>query len=144
MRVGPTITAALGLAGFASKGAPIRPTSTHPSIRSDSASVQSGASDRAPPHASQSSSVPGSGYPFSSASSLAFRRNPARLHKETPVKAPTADSDNVVIKQHDPGMDFAKFNAMNQMFQVVQGSNWSALVQEQNQGADANLQINRG
>ena len=67
------------------------------------------------------------------------------------MKAPTADSDDdvdsdpdVVIEPHDPGMAFAQFNAMNQMLQVVQGINWSPLVQEQNQGADANLQINRG
>jgi hypothetical protein len=51
---------------------------------------------------------------------------------------------DVVIEQHDPGMDFARFNAMNQTLQAVGGINWSSLVEEVIQGSDANLQINRG
>ena len=40
-------------------------------------------------------------------------------------------------------MDFARFNAATQMLQAVESISWAPLVQEQNQGADANLQINR-
>jgi len=140
MRILSTLTAALGLAGPASRVAPLRPTSAHP----NAASMQSGSSDGALPRTSQSSSVPGSGYPFSSASSLAYRHNNPtgrgpRLRKEDP----TGPHENVVIEQHDPSMDFVRFNAANQILQGVQSFNWAPLVQEQNQGADANLQINR-
>lgn len=133
MRIAPLLTGLLGLQSAHSRPAPRTGTTNSTSIPTPST-----------PASTEPTPMPGRPQTHSTASyfNARNRHGPQGEHLRKPD--PTGPDKDVVVETSNLNDENQKFMVWLQVSQAAGQVNWSPLVQEQNQGSDANLQIGRG